>query len=245
LIAAGLHPTPFGPSTSSTSLTTSPLGTDNADVVMTTTHKILRGPRGALIFSRKSEYRNPTVQHRSGRLEQSRLSTSLKTTMSPSNGREAKSELISKSNRQLPELIDRAIFPGIQGGPHMNTIAAIGVCLEEALQEHYRLYVIMVQQNAKKLADELIKNGLEIITGGTDNHLFLVDLRPLKLTGQEAQDRLEKAGITVNKNAIPYDQASPMNPSGIRIGTPAITTQGMKPTNMPKLAQQIADRLKS
>lgn len=181
LIAAGLHPSPFG----------------NADVVMTTTHKILRGPRGALIFSKP----------------------------------------------ELAEKIDKAIFPGIQGGPHMNTIAAIGVCLEEATTDQYRSYVIRVQENARILADELKKLGLEIITGGTDNHLFLVDLRPLKLTGQEAQDRLEKVGITVNKNAIPYDEASPMNPSGIRLGTPAITTHGITKPELIALAQQIAKTL--
>lgn len=183
LIATGQHSTPFG----------------NADVVMTTTHKILRGPRGALLFS--------------------------------------KPELASK--------IDKAIFPGLQGGPHMNTVAAIGVCLEEALSVSYTTYCQMVIENSKILAEELKKAGLKIVSGGTDNHLFLIDLRPLGITGQAAQDKLEAAGITVNKNSIPFDDASPQNPSGIRIGTPAITSKGMTSQQMPALATQIADILKS
>jgi len=183
LVATGLHPSPFG----------------NADVIMTTTHKILRGPRGALLF--------------------------------------CKPEIASK--------IDKAIFPGLQGGPHMNTIAGIGVCLEEALSMSYTTYCQMVIENSKTLAEELKKAGLKIVSGGTDNHLFLVDLRPLGITGQAAQDKLEAAGITVNKNSIPFDDASPQNPSGIRIGTPAITTKGMKSSDMSELAKKIATVLKS
>lgn len=182
LIIAGLHPTPFS----------------NADFIMTTTHKLLRGPRGALLFCKEEYAKN----------------------------------------------LDKAIFPGIQGGPHMNTIAAIGVCLEEALQSDYKAYVKTVKDNAQVLAEALTKNGLKLVGGGTDNHLILVDLRPLRITGQEAQDRLEAAGIVVNKNAIPYDEAPPQNPSGIRIGTPAITTRGLKPNAMSALAQKIADMLK-
>lgn len=178
LIATGLHPSPFG----------------NADFIMTTTHKILRGPRGAILF--------------------------------------CKPEHAAK--------LDKAVFPGIQGGPHMNTIAAIGASLEEALKDDYKVYCQTVIANAQALAKELGKTGFTIITGGTDNHLFLVDLRPLNISGQEAQDRLEKIGIIVNKNAIPYDEASPSNPSGIRIGTPAITTKGMLPKDMPDLAKKIA-----
>lgn len=177
LIAAGLHPSPFG----------------NADVIMTTTHKILRGPRGALLFSRP--------------------------------------ELAAK--------IDKAVFPGIQGGPHLNTIAAIGVCLEEALQPTYKTYAKTVIENAQALAGALIENGLKLVTDGTDNHLMLVDLRPLGITGQEAQDRLEKAGLIVNKNSIPFDEAPPQNPSGIRLGTAAITTKGIKPADIPELAKKI------
>lgn len=182
LVATGLHPSPFG----------------HADYVMTTTHKLLRGPRGALLFC-KPEY--------------------------------------------LKE-IDKTIFPGLQGGPHMNTIAGIGVCLEEALEPTYKEYCQQVVKNAQLLANELGKQGLKIITEGTDNHLFLIDLRPLKISGQEAQDRLEKVGITVNKNAIPYDEAPPQNPSGIRIGTPAITTKGLSMAEIIDLAKKIANELK-
>jgi len=177
LVATGLHPTPFG----------------SADFVMTTTHKILRGPRGALLFCKP----------------------------------------------ELAKQLDKAVFPGIQGGPHMNTIAAIGICLEEALQPDYKEYCQLVVKNAQTLASELMKKGFNIVTDGTDNHLFLIDLRPLKLSGQEAQDKLEAAGMVVNMNTIPYDEAPPKNPSGIRIGTPAITTRGMKPEDMPKLAEKI------
>lgn len=183
LVASGLHPTPFG----------------HADIVMTTTHKLLRGPRGALLF--------------------------------------CKEELASK--------IDKAVFPGLQGGPHMNTIAAIGVCLEEALKPDYKIYCQEVIANAKALASELTKEGLSVIADGTDNHLFLIDLRPLKIGGHDAQEKLEAAGIIVNMNAIPYDEAPPKNPSGVRIGTPAITTAGLKTKDMPELAKKIATTLKS
>lgn len=178
LVATGLHPTPFG----------------HADFVMTTTHKILRGPRGAILFCRH-EY---AIQ------------------------------------------LDKAVFPGLQGGPHENNIAAIGVALEEALLPEYKLYCQNVIANAQALSKELSIQGLKIVSSGTDSHLFLVDLRPLKISGKEAQTRLEHAGIIVNMNAIPYDEAPPSNPSGIRIGTPAITTRGMKPTDMAKLAREIA-----
>lgn len=183
LVATGLHPSPFG----------------NADFVMTTTHKILRGPRGALLFCKPEHSAN----------------------------------------------LDRAIFPGLQGGPHMNTVAAIGVCLEEALQPSYKDYCAQVIVNAQLLAQELQNNGLKIFTDGTDNHLFLIDLRPLGLGGQEAQDRLEHVGIIVNKNAVPYDEASPQNPSGIRIGTPAVTTQGISSEEIVLLAKKIASALKN
>lgn len=182
IVATDLHPTPFG----------------HADFVMTTTHKLLRGPRGAIIFCRP----------------------------------------------ELAKQLDKAVFPGLQGGPHMNTIAAIGICLEEALKPEYKTYCQTVTANAQTLSDELIKQDLTIVAGGTDTHLFLIDLRPLKITGQEAQDRLEAIDIIVNKNAIPYDEAPPLNPSGIRIGTPAITTRGMKPAGMSELAQKIATALK-
>lgn len=177
LVATGLHPTPF----------------NHADIVMTTTHKILRGPRGALLFCRP----------------------------------------------ELEKVINKAVFPGIQGGPHMNTIAAIGVCLEEASLTSYTTYCELVIKNAMTLAAQLQKGGLKIITGGTDNHLILIDLRPLEINGHDAQEKLEAAGIIVNMNSIPYDDAPPMKPNGIRLGTPAITTAGMTPKDMPALAQKI------
>lgn len=181
LVATGLHPSPF----------------EHADVITTTTHKILRGPRGALIFCRP----------------------------------------------ELQQTVDRAVFPGLQGGPHMNTIAAIGVCLEEALEPSYKDYCQAVIANAQALAAALQQEGLTVLTGGTDNHLLLVDLRPLKLSGQAAQDRLEAAGIIVNMNTIPYDEAPAKNPSGLRLGTPAITTRGLKPEAMAHLAKKIATTL--
>ena len=182
LVSSGLHPTPFG----------------NADIIMTTTHKILRGPRGAIIFC-KDEF--------------------------------------SKS-------IDKSVFPGIQGGPHLNDIAGIGVCLEEALEPSYKQYATQVIKNAKAMADELIKNGLKLITDGTDNHLMLVDLKPLGISGQEAQDVLEKVNIIVNKNAIPFDENPPSNPSGIRLGSPAMTTRGYKEDDFRNIAKLITTLLR-
>ena len=183
MVASDLHPTPFG----------------NADVVMTTTHKMLRGPRGAMIFCRPD----------------------------------------------LAKKIDRAVFPGIQGGPHLNTIAGIGVCLEEASKKSYHIYVEQVVKNAMAFADELSKNGLDVITGGTDNHLMLVDVSKLGLTGQEAQDKLEANGIIVNRNAIPFDEAPPLNPSGIRLGTTPMTTKGYREMNFRNVAKLIAKILKT
>lgn len=178
LIATGLHQSPFG----------------HADFVMTTTHKILRGPRGAILFCKPEHAKK----------------------------------------------IDKAVFPGLQGGPHMNTIAAIGVALEEALTSEYNDYCKNVVANAQILVQELSKKGLSLLTGGTDNHLLLIDLRPLKISGTEAQQRLEDNGIIVNKNSIPYDDASPQDPSGIRIGTCAITTKGITQQELENLADKIA-----
>lgn len=178
LIATELHQSPFG----------------HADFVMTTTHKILRGPRGAILFCKPEHAKK----------------------------------------------IDKAVFPGLQGGPHMNTIAAIGVALEEALTSEYNDYCKNVVANAQILAQELSKKGLSLLTGGTDNHLLLIDLRPLKISGTEAQQRLEDNGIIVNKNSIPYDDASPQDPSGIRIGTCAITTKGITQQELENLADKIA-----
>ncbi|TSD02743.1 MAG: glycine/serine hydroxymethyltransferase [Parcubacteria group bacterium Athens0714_26] len=181
LVATGVHLSPFS----------------YADVVTTTTHKTLRGPRGAIIFCKK----------------------------------------------ELAQQIDKAVFPGLQGGPHMNNIAAIGVCLEEAMKPEKK-YIKQVVKNAKFFAEELKKRGWKIISNGTDTHLFLVDTWARGIGGKEAGERLEKAGIIVNKNMIPFDTRTPSDPSGIRIGTPAITTQGFKEKDIIKLAGKIDKILK-
>lgn len=181
LVAGRVYPSPF----------------PTADVVTTTTHKTLRGPRAALIFSKK----------------------------------------------QYAPLIDKAVFPGLQGGPHANQIAAIGVALYEAMQPSFKKYARQVVKNAKALAAELKKLGWHIISGGTDTHLFLVDTMSRGISGGEASDKLEKAGIIVNKNAIPYDSRGPIDPSGIRLGTPALTTRGFKEKDAKKLARLISKRL--
>ncbi len=140
---------------------------------------------------------------------------------------------------ELPKKIDKAVFPGLQGGPHENAIAAIAVCLKEALTPAFKKYASQIVKNAKVLAEELKKYDFNLISGGTDNHLLLIDLRNKNITGAEAQDLLESAGISTNRNSIPYDPAGPFKPSGIRIGTPAITTRGMKEKEMKKIASWI------
>lgn len=140
---------------------------------------------------------------------------------------------------ELSDKVDKAIFPGLQGGPHENSIAGIAVCLKEAIQPSFKEYGAQIIKNAKVLAEELIKLGFTLVTGGTDNHLILIDLRNKSIVGKDAQLRLESAGITTNKNTIPYDPASPFNPSGLRIGTPAITTRGMKEEEMKLIASFI------
>lgn len=193
LIAGGAHPSPF----------------PHADIVTTTTHKTLRGPRGAIIISRKLKVKNPKLGS-------------------------------AKTHEEiLADRIDKSVFPGLQGGPQLHTIAAIGVCLEEALKPSFRKYAKQVVANAKALAAELTKLGFSIISGGTDNHLMLVDVTPLGLAGKEAGERLERAGIIVNKNMIPFDPRKPWDPSGIRLGTPAITTQGFKEKDMAQIARRI------
>ena len=164
-----------------------------ADVVTTTTHKALRGPRGAIIFSRK----------------------------------------------ELSEQIDKAVFPGLQGGPDNHQTAAIAVCLKEAMSPGFKNYARQVVLNAKVLAEELKKRNWRIVSGGTDSHLFLMDVWQKKITGKEAEEKLEQVGVIVNKNTIPFDERSPFNPSGIRIGTPAITTRGMKEKEMRIIAELI------
>lgn len=169
------------------------------DAVTTTTHKTLRGPRGAMIF--------------------------------------CKSELAEK--------IDKAVFPGFQGGPHQHVHAAIAVALKEAMQASFKKYAWQIVKNAKALADGLMAGGLRLVSGGTDNHLMLVDLQNLGLTGLQAETALNEAGITVNKNAIPYDPRKPWDPSGIRLGTPAITSRGMKECEMKEIAKLIVRVLKN
>ncbi|OGZ64101.1 MAG: serine hydroxymethyltransferase [Candidatus Staskawiczbacteria bacterium RIFCSPLOWO2_01_FULL_40_39] len=137
---------------------------------------------------------------------------------------------------ELPKKIDKAVFPGLQGGPHENAIAAIAVCLKEAATPAFKKYAAQIVKNAKALASELKKYDFNLVSGGTDNHLLLVDLRNKNITGAEAQDLLESAGITINKNSIPYDPAGPFKPSGMRLGTPAITTRSMKESEMKKIA---------
>jgi glycine hydroxymethyltransferase len=153
------------------------------------------------------------------------------------------------SKEELGEKIDKAVFPGLQGGPHNHTTAAIAVALKEASTKDFREYSKQVISNAKVLSDELIKKGYEIVSGGTDNHLFLVDLTHSKgleeMGGEEASTVLEKANITLNKNAIPNDPRKPWDPSGLRIGTPALTTRGMKEREMTKVAEYIDTVLKN
>ena len=179
LVAAGLHPSPV----------------PYADVVTTTTHKTLRGPRGGMILCKDAEF-----------------------------------------GKQF----NKAIFPGIQGGPLMHVIAAKAVALGEALQPSFKEYVQQVVKNAKVLADELTADGFRIVTGGTDNHLMLVDLTSKHLTGKEAQNLLDAVNITVNKNTIPFEPLSPFVTSGIRLGSPALTTRGFKEADMKEVADIIA-----
>jgi glycine hydroxymethyltransferase len=164
------------------------------DVVTTTTHKTLRGPRAAVIMC-KDKY---------------------------------------------AKAIDKAVFPGMQGGPHINAIASIAVAMKEATHPNFRKYAQQVVKNAKVLANTLQDFGFKIVSGGTDNHLMLVDLSNKNVTGKQAQEILEKAGIVVNKNMVPFDAKTPLDPSGIRIGTPAVTSRGMKEKEMTKIAAWIA-----
>ena len=180
LVAAGLHPSPV----------------PYADVVTTTTHKTLRGPRGGLILCRDAEF-----------------------------------------GKQF----NKAIFPGIQGGPLMHVIAAKAVAFKEALSDEFKVYQQQVLDNAKALSDELVKKGFRIVSGGTDNHLMLVDLRSKNITGKEAQFLLDEIGITANRNTIPFEPLSPFVTSGIRLGTPALTTRGLKEEDIREVADIIAD----
>lgn len=177
LVAAGLHPSPV----------------PYADIVTTTTHKTLRGPRGGMILCKE----------------------------------------------EFGKAINKAIFPGTQGGPLMHVIAAKAVALGEALHPSFKTYQEQIVKNAKTLADGLLAEGFALVSGGTDNHLMLCDLRPFDLTGKEFEHRLDEVGITVNKNAIPNDPQSPFITSGIRIGTPAVTSRGLNEADMQTLAHLI------
>ena len=165
-----------------------------ADVVTSTTHKTLKGPRGGIILT---------------------------------------------NNEEIAQKVDRVVFPGIQGGPLMHIIAAKAVAFKEALSPEFKIYQKQVVKNARALSEELVKGGLRIVSGGTDNHLMLVDLRPKGVTGKLAEEKLEEAGITCNKNAIPNDPEKPFITSGIRLGTPAITARGMKEEEAVKIGQMI------
>ncbi|MFH1509388.1 MAG: serine hydroxymethyltransferase [bacterium] len=175
LIAGGVHPSPVGV----------------ADVVTTTTHKTLRGPRGGMIMCKE----------------------------------------------ELAEKIDRAIFPGLQGGPHNNTTAAIAVALKEAATDEFKEYAKQIVANAKALAEKLLEKGFELVTGGTDNHLLLIDMTNKSLSGKKTAKALAVAGIICNANTVPYDTNPPLKPSGIRLGTPAITSRGMKEKEMERIAK--------
>lgn len=183
LVAAGCHPSPM----------------PYADVVTTTTHKTLRGPRGGLILT---------------------------------------------NNEEIAVKINKAIFPGIQGGPLMHTIAAKAVCFKEALDPSFKTYAEQVVKNAAVLADTLMAEGFKLVSGGTDNHLMLVNLTDTGVTGKEAEKMLDEVGITVNKNAIPFDTKSPFVTSGIRIGTPASTSRGFKEEDMGEVGKLIAMTIK-
>lgn len=179
LVAAGVHPSPI----------------PYADIVTTTTHKTLRGPRGGVIMCRE----------------------------------------------ELAQAIDRAVFPGIQGGPMMHTIAAKAVAFKEAMTPEFRRYQEQIVRNAAALAGRLIENGFDLVSGGTDNHLMLVKLLKEGITGKEADETLESAGIALNKNMIPFDPRTPFVTSGIRIGTPAVTSRGMKENEMREIADLITE----
>ncbi|MAQ64469.1 serine hydroxymethyltransferase [bacterium] len=181
LVAAGLHPSPI----------------EYADVVTTTTHKTLRGPRGGLILCKEEH----------------------------------------------AKMIDKAVFPGIQGGPLMHVIAAKAVAFKEALEADFKQYQEQIVANTKVISQTLIEKGFRIVSGGTNNHLVLVDLQLKSLTGKKAEEILESVGITLNKNAIPYDPESPFVTSGIRIGSASVTSRGMKETEMCRIAHMISDIL--
>jgi glycine hydroxymethyltransferase len=174
-----------------------------ADVVMTTTHKTLRGPRGAVLFANR------------------------------------RSKIAERNGIDIPKLIDRAVFPGLQGGPHLNQIAGTAVAFSEARRPVFRKYAAQVVKNAKALAGELSRLGWRVVSGGTDTHLILFEVASRGTGGKAASVRLETNGIITNKNTIPFDQNPPTDPSGIRLGTPVLTTRGMKEKEMKQVARLI------
>jgi glycine hydroxymethyltransferase len=180
------------------------------DIVTSTTHKTLRGPRGGLLLLGKDRE-------------------------NPFGLKAAKSGRV----KMLSEVFDGTVMPGVQGGPLMHVIAAKAVAFGEALQPSFKAYAVQIIKNAKTLAQKLSSHGYNLISGGTDNHLMLVDLRNKGVTGKEAESALEQSGITVNKNAVPFDDKPPLVTSGIRIGTPAITTRGMRETEMEMIGDLI------
>jgi len=151
--------------------------------------------------------------------------------------------ILCRADRQ--KAIDSAVFPGIQGGPLMHAIAAKAVCFGEALKPDFKVYAKQVVTNAKALSNRLLERGLRLVSGGTDNHLMLIDLRPQKRTGKQVQDVADTVGITLNRNSIPYDEASKFNPSGVRVGTPLVTTRGMKEAEMVVIADCLADLIEN
>lgn len=181
-----------------------------ADVVTTTTHKTLRGPRGAMIMCRNED--------------------------------KLKEKYHPDWKKNLGEMIDFNVFPGMQGGPHDHVNAAKAVAFGEALKPDFKEYAKQIVRNAKALSEELMSLGIKLVTNGTDNHLMVIDLRPKGLTGKgkEMQHAMDEAGITLNKNTVPYEPSSPFNPSGLRLGTPALTTRGMKESEMKEIARWIA-----
>jgi len=181
LVAAGVHPSPV----------------PHADIVSTTTHKTLRGPRGGLVLCRSA----------------------------------------------FAKEIDRLTFPGTQGGPLVHTIAAKAVCLKEAMEPSFKEYQKQVAANAKAMAASVAKQGFRLVSGGTDNHLFLIEVHPRGIAGSDAEKALDRAGITVNKNAIPFDPLPPMKAGGIRLGSPSVTTRGMRELEMELIGTWIAEVL--
>jgi glycine hydroxymethyltransferase len=182
LIAGGAHPSPVG----------------HADVISTTTHKTLRGPRGAMLMS--------TAEHAAA--------------------------------------LDKAVFPGLQGGPHNHTTAAIAVSLHEAAQPEFRAYAHQIVANARALAQALLERGFDLVSGGTDNHLILIDLTNKGIAGKPAAQALDQAGIELNYNTVPFDSRKPFDPSGLRLGTSSITTRGLTEADMPAIAAWIDQAIK-